>query len=80
MLPIYLIQFNFRYAKLRSDEMEALASKSKEKEENERKRIWAKNIMDLIYKRLKDLEEKRLQKGLPLFDSNMSLRPPMLMG
>ena len=70
----------FRYAKLRSDEMEALASKSKEEEENERKRIWAKNLMDLIYKRLKDLEEKRLQKGLPLLDENMSLRPPMLMG
>ena len=60
--------------------MEALASKSKEEEENERKRIWAKNLMDLIYKRLKDLEEKRLQKGLPLLDENMSLRPPMLMG
>ena len=69
----------FRYAKLRSDVIEPIPIKNQEEEEKERKKVWAKSIMNLIYKRLKDLEDNRQRNGLAPFEDSLSHRPPLLM-
>ena len=64
---------------MRSDVIEPIPIKNQEEEEKERKKVWAKSIMNLIYKRLKDLEDNRQRNGLAPFEDSLRHRPPLLM-
>ena len=57
------------------NEVEALPSRTRDQEEDEKKKIMAKNLMELITQRLQDLETN--YKGAST--ESINHRPPLLM-
>ena len=57
------------------NEVEALPSRTRDQEEDEKKKIMAKNLMELITQRLQDLESN--YEGAST--ESINHRPPLLM-